>query len=44
MLHPMGYFANHPTELHLSESDIDYPPGFTNKQPVSSKHQILTYM
>ncbi|XP_059479514.1 probable ATP-dependent RNA helicase DHX34 [Neocloeon triangulifer] len=44
MLHPMGFFANHPTELHLSESDIDYPPGFTTKQPVSSKHQLLMYM
>ncbi|CAB3383855.1 Hypothetical predicted protein [Cloeon dipterum] len=43
-LHPMGYFANHPTELHLSESDIDYPAGFSNKQPVSSKHQLLMYM
>ncbi|KAF4533012.1 hypothetical protein B566_EDAN000703 [Ephemera danica] len=43
-LHPMSYFATHPTELHLQESELVYPPGFSTRQAVSSKHQLLTYL
>ncbi|XP_075225444.1 putative ATP-dependent RNA helicase DHX34 [Lycorma delicatula] len=44
-LHPMSFFGNHSQVLQLQESDIDTATsGFSNKNPLSSKHQILCYM
>ncbi|XP_057341337.1 probable ATP-dependent RNA helicase DHX34 [Microplitis mediator] len=43
-LHPMSFFGNHPQLLQLEEPDIVNIPGFKSKLPLSSKHQLLTYV
>ncbi|XP_035720217.1 probable ATP-dependent RNA helicase DHX34 [Vespa mandarinia] len=43
-LHPMSFFGNYPQVLQLEEHDITSIPGFKSKTPVSSKHQLLTYL
>lgn len=43
-LHPMSFFGNHPQVLQLEEQDVTSIPGFRSKTPVSSKHQLLTYL
>ena len=43
-LHPLSYFGNHPQLIQLQESDIIDAPGFSHKRPLSSKHQLLSYM
>ncbi|KAI4488134.1 hypothetical protein M0804_004982 [Polistes exclamans] len=43
-LHPMSFFGNYPQVLQLEEHDIISIPNFKSKTPVSSKHQLLTYL
>ncbi|XP_011163532.1 probable ATP-dependent RNA helicase DHX34 [Solenopsis invicta] len=43
-LHPMSFFGNHPQVLQIEEEDVMPIPGFKNKSPISSKHQILAYL
>ncbi|XP_034943062.1 probable ATP-dependent RNA helicase DHX34 [Chelonus insularis] len=43
-LHPMSFFGNHPQVLQLEEPDIVNIPGYKSKTPLSSKHQLLTYL
>ncbi|EZA50758.1 putative ATP-dependent RNA helicase DHX34 [Ooceraea biroi] len=43
-LHPMSFFGNNSQVLQIEETDIVSVPGFKNKTPVSSKHQILAYL
>ncbi|XP_011867722.1 PREDICTED: probable ATP-dependent RNA helicase DHX34 [Vollenhovia emeryi] len=43
-LHPMSFFGNHPQVLQIEEADVMPVPGFKNKTPISSKHQILAYL
>lgn len=44
-LHPMGFFANNPQILQLTEPEImEKPLPYRSKLPLSSKHQILCYL
>jgi len=44
VLHPNSIFASQPEILQLDSLDILDIPGFTNKNPPSSKHQMLVYI
>lgn len=44
VLHPNGVFASHPEILQVADSDILEMPGFTARNPASSKHQLLVYV
>lgn len=44
MLHPNSIFASQPEVLQLDSLDTLDLPGFTAKNPPSSKHQLLVYI
>ncbi|CAK1542274.1 unnamed protein product [Leptosia nina] len=45
-LHPTSFFGKHGRVLQLCDEDIqtDPPPGYKSKLPLSSRHQILSYL
>lgn len=44
-LHPMGFFANNPQILQLTQPEISEPFGsYRSKLPLSSRHQLLCYL
>ncbi|XP_031621594.1 probable ATP-dependent RNA helicase DHX34 [Contarinia nasturtii] len=44
-LHPMGFFANNPQILQLTQPEIAEPFGtYRSKLPLSSRHQLLCYL
>ena len=44
VLHPNSIFASNPQHIALEDIDIVHVPGFPEKYPASSKHQLLVYM
>ncbi|XP_076036389.1 putative ATP-dependent RNA helicase DHX34 [Oratosquilla oratoria] len=44
ILHPNSVFSSQPEVLEVAESDIVDAPGFNRRNPVSTKHQLLTYV
>lgn len=43
-MHPNSIFTSNPQYIALDDIDTIHVPGFPEKYPVSSKHQILVYM
>ncbi|XP_042885965.1 probable ATP-dependent RNA helicase DHX34 [Penaeus japonicus] len=44
VLHPNSVFSSQPEVLQISDSDIVEYPGFSLRNPLSSKHQFLVYV
>ena len=44
VLHPNSIFASNPEYLAIEDFDTVHMPGFSEKYPASTKHQILVYM
>lgn len=44
VLHPNSVFASHPEVLQVADSDVVELPGFTTRNPASTKHQLLVYV